>query len=301
MDTTTPVVDMDHFTFTEHTTFTATTDPSKVILPSDFVVCIIGASSGIGEHIAYAYAKAGAKGIIIASRTTAELERVRQEISTLNAHAKVLVASCDITSAESVAALAEQVNSSFGRLDVVIPNSGYAGPITLKITEGEPDWFQRNFDVNTIGTYHCAHYLIPLLLKSDRGAKSFLVVGSLAADIIGGPIANTGYCLSKFAQSRLVEYIADQFGKEGLMTVNIHPGAVMTPMAAGNTPEEFLPYLVDDVALCGAICVWITSQKQDLQWLNGRFLSANWDVDELLAKKAEIVEKDLLKWRITVS
>ncbi len=52
------------------------------------------------------------------------------------------------------------------------------------------------------------------------------------------------------------------------------------------------------MALCGAFCVWITKQKEELQWLNGRFLSANWDVDELLAKKAEIVEKNLLKWRI---
>ena len=240
-DSSTSVVDMDHFTSTEHTTFTDITDPSKVTLPSPFVVCIIGASSGIGEHIAYAYAKAGASGIVIASRKTPEIERVRQEITTINPQTKVLVVKCDITSADSVAALAEQVKSHFGRIDVAIPNSGYAGPVTLKVTEGKPEWFQQNFDVNTVGTYHVAHYLIPLLLESPNGAKSFLVVGSLAADIVGGPIANTGYCLSKFAQSRLVEYIADQFGKGGLLTVNIHPGAVMTPMAKGNTPEEFLP------------------------------------------------------------
>ena len=97
--------------------------------------------------------------------------------------------------------------------------------------------------------------------------------------------------MSKLAQSRMVNYIANQVEKEGLLKVNIHTGAVMTPMAAGNTPEEFLPYLLDDVALCGAFCVWITKQKEELQWLNGKFLSANWDADELLAKKAEIVQK----------
>lgn len=235
------VVDMDHFTSVEHTNFTATTDPSKVKLPPPFIVCIIGASSGIGEHIAYAYAQAGASGIIISSRQTTELERVAQEIHKINPSIRVLVVSCDITSASSVAALAEKVKAEFGRVDVVIPNSGYAGPVTLRVTEGKPEWFQQNFDVNTVGTYHAAHYLIPLLLQSPNGAKSFIVVGSLAAAIIGGPIANTGYCLSKFAQSRLVEYTANQFGKEGLLTVNIHPGAVMTPMADGNTPEEFLP------------------------------------------------------------
>ncbi len=129
-------------------------EPSpQVTLPFPFVICIIGASSGIGEHIAYAYAKAGASGIVIASRQTAELQRVHQEVDTINSRTEVLVVSCDITSAESVAALAEQTKNSFGRMDVVIPNSGYAGPATLPVTEGQPEWFQRNFDVNTVGTH----------------------------------------------------------------------------------------------------------------------------------------------------
>ena len=292
---------MNNFTSKEHSNFTAQTDPSKANLPSPFVVCIIGASSGIGEHVAYAYARAGANGIVVSSRHTAELERVSQNITGLNPNVKVLVASCDITSADSVEALSENVRSAFGRVDVLVSNSGYAGPVTLKITEGKPAWFQQNFDVNTVGTYHAAHYFIPLLLESPDGAKSFFVIGSLAANIITGPIANTGYCLSKMAQSRLVEYIGQQFEKDGLLAVNIHPGAVMTPMAAGNTPEEFLPYLVDDVGLCGAFCVWLSNAREDLQWLSGRFVSANWDTEELLAKRAEVMEKDLLKWRITTS
>ena len=150
---------------------------------------------------------------------------------------KTLVVPCDITSAASVAALADKVTSEFGRLDAMIPNSGYAGPVTLKITEGEPEWFQQNFNVNTVGTYHTAHYVIPLLLHSANGAKAFIVVGSLAANLINGPIANTGYFLSKMATSRFVEYLGDQFGRQGLLAVNVHPGAVMTPMAEANTPE----------------------------------------------------------------
>ena len=117
----------------------------------------------------------------------------------------------------------------------------------MKVTEGDPAWFQQNFDINTVGTYHAAHYLIPLLLASENGAKGFLCIGSQAAGIIKGPIANTGYCLSKFAQSRFLEYLGQQFGEEGLFAVNIHPGAVMTPMAAGNTPEEFLPCVFCEV------------------------------------------------------
>jgi len=232
---------MDNFTTTTHSKPTPNIDPSTVTLPKPFVVCIIGASSGIGEHIAYAYAHASASDIVISSRKSSDLDRVTDAIHAINSSIQVSAFPCDITSASSVSALAEHVESTFGRLDVLIANSGYAGPVTLRVTEGEPEWFAQNFAVNTVGTYHAAHYFIPLLLRSENGAKLFIVVGSLAACIMNGPIANTGYCLSKMAQSRFVEYLGEQYGKEGLLAVDVHPGAVMTPMAEGNTPEEFLP------------------------------------------------------------
>lgn len=234
---------MDNFISTKHREIYSAIDPIRVTLPSPFVVCIIGASSGIGEHIAYAYAKAGASGIIISSRKTADLQRVAAQIHAINAKTEVEVVSCDISSSSDVEALAAMVKVRFGgRLDVVVPNSGYAGPVTLRVTEGQPEWFQQNFDVNIIGTYNVAHYFVPLLLSSPGGsAKSFLCIGSFAAGIINGPIANTGYCLSKFAQSRFIEYLGEQFGEKGLFASVIHPGAVLTPMAEGNTPEVFLP------------------------------------------------------------
>lgn len=52
--------------------------------------------------------------------------------------------------------------------------------------------------------------------------------------------------------------------------------------------------LTDDVGLCGAFCVWLSQEKR--LWLNGRFLSATWDVDQLVEKKSRIEEEDLLKF-----
>lgn len=109
------------------------------------------------------------------------------------------------------------------------------------MTEGEASWFRANFEVNTLGTYYCARYLIPLLLESADGAKAFIQIGSLAANLTRGDIASTGYCVSKFAQSRLMEMVGEQFGGRGLLAVSVHPGAVATKMAVGNTPESFVP------------------------------------------------------------
>lgn len=295
------VIDVDNFTATSHSSVPDDLKPEKAVLPAGFTVCIIGASQGIGEHIAYSFAKAKATNVLIASRTLADLEVVAEKLQAINKDVRVETAVCEIASAASVEALANIVRERFGRLDVVIPNAAYAPPVTLRMDQGKPDLVQRAFDVNVMGTYHVAHYLVPLLLASENGAKGFLAIGSIAACIRRGIIANTGYTISKMAQTRMIEYLGEQYGEEGLMAVSIHPGAVHTAMAEGNTPEEFLPYLVDEVDLCGAVCVWMSTRTRDMHWLTGRLMSANWDMQELLAKKEEVVQKDLLKFALLTS
>ena len=56
--------------------------------------------------------------------------------------------------------------------------------------------------------------------------------------------------------------------------------------------------LTDTPELCGGFVVWLT--KGQRTWLNGRYVSADWDVDELEAKKDEIVEGDKLTVKMVV-
>lgn len=44
--------------------------------------------------------------------------------------------------------------------------------------------------------------------------------------------------------------------------------------------------------------MWLSKNLEDLKWLNGRFLDARWDVKELIERKDEVIEKDLLKWTL---
>lgn len=235
------VAEVGQFIQTTHTSIPSDLDPANVSLPRDFTVCIIGASAGIGEHIAYAFAQSHATNIIISSRTLADLQVVARNIHTISPQANVDIKACDISQAESVEALAQFVSTKYGRLDVLIPNAAYAGPVTLKMHQGSPEWVQQAFDVNAMGTYLAAHYFVPLLLESVQGAKAFIAIGSIAGCIRRGTIANTGYTISKMAQIRLVEYLAEQYSNQGLLAVACHPGAVKTKMAEGNTPEDFLP------------------------------------------------------------
>ena len=58
----------------------------------------------------------------------------------------------------------------------------------------------------------------------------------------------------------------------------------------------------DSPDLAGGMAVWLTSElndaKLDKSWLGGRYISALWDVDEILERKQEIVSKDLFRMRL---
>ena len=198
---------------------------------------MLGASRGIGAAVAYAYAHAGASTIVIAARSVGSLEEVAAKCKSIQPRIKIHCEHCDITLNDSVADLAQRITDEVQRLDVVVVNSGFSGPVVLRVTEGDPADWKSCFDINTFGTYLAAHHLLPFLLRSE-GARSFLVVSSAAAAITDGPIANSGYCISKLAQLRLIEMMAKQYKDQGLLTVGIHPGAVLTEMSE-DAPEVF--------------------------------------------------------------
>jgi hypothetical protein len=56
--------------------------------------------------------------------------------------------------------------------------------------------------------------------------------------------------------------------------------------------------LTDDPGICGGFCVWLTSECRD--WLSGRYVIANWDVEELEAMKDDIIMEDKLKFGMAV-
>lgn len=59
-----------------------------------------------------------------------------------------------------------------------------------------------------------------------------------------------------------------------------------------------LTVLTTDLDLCGGFLTWLTRERRD--YLNGRYISVHWDVDELEAKKDEIVKGDKLKFKMVL-
>jgi hypothetical protein len=86
-----------------------------------------------------------------------------------------------------------------------------------------------------------------------------------------------------------------EYGDKGLVCFAIHPGGVKTELAT-NMPAEMHQLLTDTPELPADTLVWLG--KEHRPWLSGRYVSVTWDMEELEAKKDEIVQKDVLKFRL---
>ena len=174
------------FVPTSHANVYPAIDPASVKVPQHSVVCVVGASRGIGAGIARGYAKASATSLELASRRTSGLEATAASCKQLNPNVEIEIVECDITSASSVSELAKRIKAQFGRLDVVVVNSGVSGPVIPKLTDTDPATFQHAINVNYTGLFLSAKYLLPILLGTQDGAKNFITVSSFAALIVRG-------------------------------------------------------------------------------------------------------------------
>ncbi|OQD86209.1 hypothetical protein PENANT_c008G04533 [Penicillium antarcticum] len=186
-------------------------------LPKEYTICILGGHGAAGTGLAKAYTQAGATGIILASRTLSALEETAIQLRTINPNIKIVIVECDISSNSAVQQMAHTAAREFNsRLDVVIVNAGFSGPMGTDIVAEKPEWFESALGVNTLGTFYAAHYLIPMLLREGTGTGddigscgggSFIAISSMAAPTVSGFGAHAHYCVSKAAQARLVEMV----------------------------------------------------------------------------------------------
>jgi NAD(P)-dependent dehydrogenase (short-subunit alcohol dehydrogenase family) len=305
--TTTPQPPCPSFCLTSHpgSNFTPTThndtypfiSPAKSNLGGKSVL-ITGASKGVGKATALSYAAAGMSFIALAARSA--LSAVAQEVkdaATRAGHAEptVLTLTLDVTDRSSVDAAATAVASAFNNtLDVLVNNAGYLSCFT-DMAASDPDEWWREWDVNVRGVYMVTRAFWPLLLASPL--RIVLNLSSLGAVTLTP--GSSAYGTTKLAVLRFTEFIAqERGGGDGVCAIAVHPGGVSTELAR-NLPGEMHGFLVDTPQLAGDTLVWLGSQRRE--WLTGRYVSANWDMEELEGRKAEVERGDLLKVRMAVN
>jgi NAD(P)-dependent dehydrogenase (short-subunit alcohol dehydrogenase family) len=263
------------------------------------VIFMSGASRGIGQTTAIAFAEAGAAAIYVTARSEKALLETKAKITAANPATQCAYMVCDVTDTEQVEAAVADCVSQFGGIDVADANAGYLGPWT-KIGESDISSWWNSWEVNVKGSYLLARFCLPHLIES---ARKYSAMGSAGGHLIlissvGAQLLMPGasdYQTSKHAINRLCEFINVDHGEDGIKCFAIHPGGVATDLGK-NMPEELHPYLVDEPELAAGFIVWLCSGQAD--WASGRYLSSNWDVSELLQMKEQIINDDLLVNRL---
>ncbi len=240
------------------------------------VALITGGGRGIGRNIAIELASAGAQ-VAVAARSTDEIQETADQIGGI-------AIECDVSDRAAVERMVQQVESEYGRIDLLVANAGMSITENDTAWEIEPDDWWHVYEVNVLGVYLCNRSVIPGML--DRGSGRIVNVASGAA-YLPGP-TNTSYSASKAAVHRFSETLAKQLEPHGIPVFSISPGLVRTRMTesfgedAAWTPPELAPRLVRALA----------SGKLDK--LAGRYLHAEHDdVDDVASRADEIVSEDL--------
>lgn len=263
-------------------------------------IFLTGASRGIGQATAVAFAQAGAAAIYITARSEKALEETRNKIISANPETKCAYMTSDVTDADQVKAAVDDCVARCGGIDVADANAGYLGRSWHKIAESDIASWWKTWEVNMKGAYLVARFCLPYLIESARkhGAKGatgghLILISSVGAQLLMKGASD--YQTSKHAINRLCEFINTEYRDDGIKCFAVHPGAVSTSLAR-NMPEELHSMLVDEPELAAGFIVWLCSGKAD--WASGRYMSSNWDVNELLQMKETIINDDLLVNRL---
>ncbi|KAJ7142665.1 hypothetical protein C8R44DRAFT_865984 [Mycena epipterygia] len=131
------------------------------------------------------------------------------------------------------------------------------------------------------------------LLELVKTKGYSIIIGSVGAQM-HMPFASS-YVVSKHALNRFNEYIHAEHPEVKIFSLN--PGAIKTSMAENN--PEAAPWLIDTLQLPAATCLRLTSGRED--WLTGRYVSANWNLDEVESDwKTRIIEQEALVNRLHI-
>lgn len=187
------------------------------------IVVITGAGSGIGQALAYNFAKKG--GILaIADINESNLQATASEVEKLGA--KVFSQKLDVSKNEEFLKFAEDVKNTLGNADIMINNAGVAlGKMTVEETSIED--FEWIMGVNFWGMVYGSKAFLPQLRKDSTTA---LVNLSSLFGLVGAKYQGA-YCATKFGIRGFNETLMAELEDSNIQMHSVHPGGIKTNIA----------------------------------------------------------------------
>lgn len=216
------------------------------------VVVITGATGTLGQAAANAYLQTGAQ-LVLVGRDKAKLEDRFPELTGRPDH--LLAAPVDLTDADSVAGLSDQVRERFGRVDVLLNLVG-AFRSGTPVHELDPGAWDMMLAVNARSAFLSLRAVLPLML--DQGHGRIINVGARPGQ--RGRAKMAPYAASKAAVIRLTESVAQEVKQAGINVNCVIPGTIDTPANRASMPEADVSAWVAPEAIVD-VMLFLTSDE----------------------------------------
>lgn len=195
----------------------------------DKVVWITGASSGIGEAIALAFAKEGAK-LVLTARREGELIRVKE--ATGLPDGSVMTLPFDVTEFEKAQFAVEKIIAQFQRIDIVVHNAGVSQRSYIKDTDMSV--YQKIMNIDFFSTVAITKAVLPYMISQQSG--QFIIMSSVAGKI--GTIMRSGYNAAKHALHGFFDSLRAEHYDDNIKVTTICPGYIRTNISVNALNES---------------------------------------------------------------
>lgn len=182
------------------------------------VVWITGASSGIGEALAYDLSRKGAS-LILSARRVDRLEKVKQNC---DPRAEIMILPLDLAQPESMPSKVSEALERFGKIDFLINNAGI-GQSSL-IQDTYLDIYRRVWEVNFLGAVALTQAVLPIFTQQGYGHLTFVssVLGKMSI------AERSGYSASKAAANAFFDTLRLEYRDKNVKVLCIYSGGVKT-------------------------------------------------------------------------
>ena len=198
------------------------------------IAVVTGGGRGIGQAIAFAFAKAGAK-VVITSRKAQDLEATADEIKAFGGEAFPL--SAHLGKMDDIKKMVSTVMDKFGRIDILVNNAG-ASPAINSVLESDERLWDTIMNLNLKGAYFVSQAVAKIMVKQGGGK----IINIASVDGFNPEPGVSIYSISKAGMRMITRAFASELISYNIQVNTIAPGPISTKMMNSHwehlSPEE---------------------------------------------------------------